>query len=61
MDQLDSQGVKGVIRDPDKQEQYIKSELKARGISENSAEAVQIRTGLENAFKSAAVWQQINK
>ena len=59
---IDSPGVSGIVHSPGKQEDYIKAEIKSRGITdENSQEAVKIRTGLQNAFNSAALWQQVNK
>ena len=59
---IDSPGVSGIVHSPGKQEDYIKAEIKSRGITdEKSQEAQAIRTGLQNAFNSAAVWQQVNK
>ena len=59
---IDSPGVNGIVHSPGKQEDYIKAEIKSRGITdENSQEAQAIRTGLQNAFNSAALWQQVNK
>ena len=59
---IDSPGISEIVHSPGKQEDYIKAEIKSRGITdENSQEAQAIRTGLQNAFKSAAVWQQVNK
>ena len=59
---IDSPGVSGIVHSPGKQEDYIKAEIKSRGITdEKSQEAQAIRTGLQNAFNSAALWQQVNK
>ena len=59
---IDSPGIKEIVHDPSKQEDYIKAEIKSRGINdENSTEAQKIKKGYENAFSSAAVWQRINK
>ena len=59
---IDSPGIKEIVHDPSKQEDYIKAEIKSRGINdENSAEAQKIKKGYENAFNSAAVWERINK
>ena len=59
---IDSPGVSGIVHSPGKQEDYIKAEIKSRGITdEKSQEAQAIKTGLQNAFNSAALWQQVNK
>ena len=60
-EQLESQGLRSIIRDPDKQQGYIDSEIKARGLEENSDEAKQLRNSLNNAFKLSAVWDEVNK
>jgi len=61
IDQLESQGVgKKIINEPAAQEDYIDSYIKAKGLEKNDTEAIQIRKSLNNAFRSAAVWQRIN-
>ena len=61
IDTLESQGQKGIINNPDKQAKYIEAIAKSKGYAKNSEEYIKLERGYNNAFKSAAVWQQVNK
>lgn len=61
IDNLTSQGQQKAINDPDQQKKYIASIIKAEGVDANSERAKQITNSLNNAFKSAAVYQQVNR
>ena len=61
IDDLDSQGQKGIIGDPDKQTKYVEAIAKSKGYAKGSKEYANLESSYANAFKSAAVWQQVNR
>lgn len=61
IENLTNQGQQKAINDPDQQRKYIDSMIKAEGVAVDSDRGKQITKSLNNAFKSAAVYQQVNR
>lgn len=65
IDQLESQGQKGAINDPDKQQKYIDSIINSQNLDATNAEDAkkikQIQDSYTAAFKSAAQYYQVNR